>query len=54
MSTCHLLPMSWSVVSTGHAGIPDDYEPQLHVVLGHPESTESDGRLLYPNRVAWI
>ena len=38
----------------GRAGIPDDYEPQLHVVLGHPESTESDGKPLYPNRVAWI
>lgn len=36
------------------AGIPDDYEPQLHVVLGYPESTESDGKPLYPNRVAWI
>lgn len=36
------------------AGIPDDYEAQLHVVLGHPESTESDCKPLYPNRVAWI
>lgn len=36
------------------AAIPDDYEPQLHVVLGHPESTESDGKPLYPNRVAWF
>ncbi len=34
--------------------IPDDYEPQLHLVLGHPASTESDGKPLYPNRVAWI
>ncbi len=36
------------------AGIPDDYEAQLHVVLGHPESTASDNKPLYPNRVAWI
>lgn len=36
------------------AGIPDDYEPQLHLVLGHPASTQSDGKPLYPNRVAWI
>lgn len=36
------------------AGIPDDYEAQLHVVLGYPESIESDGKSLYPNRVAWI
>ncbi len=36
------------------AGIPDDYEAQLHLVVGHPESTERDAKPLYPNRVAWI
>lgn len=35
------------------AGIPDDYEAQLHVVLGYPESTAHDAKPLYPNRVAW-
>lgn len=35
-------------------GIPDDYTAQLHLVLGHPKSTASDCRKLYPNRVAWI
>ena len=34
------------------AGIPDDYEAQLHLVLGHPASTASDNKPLYPNRVA--
>lgn len=36
------------------ADIPDDYEAQIHLVLGHPESTASDNKPLYPNRVAWI
>lgn len=36
------------------AGIPDDYDAQLHLVLGHPKSTARDHRELYPNRVAWI
>lgn len=36
------------------AGIPDDYEAQLHVVMGYPESTAHDSKPLYPNRVAWI
>lgn len=36
------------------SGIPDDYEAQLHVVLGYPESTARDAHALYPNRVAWI
>lgn len=35
-------------------GVPDNYEAQLHLVLGHPQSTASDRRELYPNRVAWI
>lgn len=36
------------------AGIPDDYEAQIHVVLGHPASTTHDSKPLYPNRVAWV
>ena len=36
------------------SGIPDNYEAQLHVVLGHPASTARDAKPLYPNRVAWI
>lgn len=38
----------------GDAGIPQDYEAQLHVVMGYPKSTAHDGKGLYPNRVAWI
>lgn len=36
------------------AGIPDDYEAQVHLVVGVPESTDADPRGLYPNRVAWL
>ena len=36
------------------AGIPADHVAQLHLVLGHPASTASDGKSLYPNRVAWL
>lgn len=36
------------------AGIPDDFEAQLHVVLGYPESTARDAKPRCPNRVAWI
>lgn len=36
------------------AGIPDDFEAQLHVILGYPESKAYDLKALYPNRVSWI
>lgn len=36
------------------AGIPDDYEAQLHVVMGYPESKAHDRKTMYPNRVSWI
>lgn len=36
------------------AGIPDGCEAQLHLVLGHPASTDHDAKPLYPNRVAWV
>ncbi len=36
------------------AGIPSDYEAQLHLVLGVPENTDADPHELYPNRVAWL
>lgn len=36
------------------AGIPADFEAQLHLVLGHPASTDHDSKPLYPNRVSWM
>ncbi len=40
--------------TAARAGIPEDYEAQLHLVVGVPESTQADPYELYPNRVAWL